>query len=68
VNGIDRNSVGTNDTRATNHVCNSNSRHANGRRNMHTNVSRAIARKPPKPRNGLARVPADATTGPSVST
>jgi hypothetical protein len=28
---------------------------------MQTNVSRAIARKPPKPRIGLTRVPADAT-------
>jgi hypothetical protein len=57
VNGIDKNSVGTNDTRATNHVCNRYSRHAKGRRNMHTNVSNAMAKKPPSPRKGLAANP-----------
>jgi hypothetical protein len=31
-------------------------------------VSSVIARKPPKPRNGLARTPVDTITGPIVST
>ena len=61
VYGIDSRSVGTIDTRATNQVCNRYSRHAKGRRNMHANVSIAIAKKPPSPRNGLAANPIDVT-------
>jgi hypothetical protein len=61
VNGIDNINVGTSETRATNHVCNKYSRHANGRRNIHTNVSIAIAKKPPSPRNGFATISVDTT-------
>ena len=47
VNGIASISVGSIDTRATNQVCSRNSRHANGGRNIRTNVSSDIAKKPP---------------------
>jgi hypothetical protein len=61
VKGIDNINVGTNETLATNHVCSRYSRHANGRRNMHANVSNAMAKKPPSPRNGFATISIDAT-------
>ena len=61
VNGIDSISVGTSETRATNQVCNRYSRHANGRRIMPPNVSIAIAKKPPSPRNGFATIWVDTT-------
>ena len=61
VNGIDSISVGTSETRATNQVCNRYSRHANGRRIMQPNVSIAIAKKPPSPRNGFATIWVDTT-------
>ena len=55
VNGIANINVGTSDTRATNHAWVRNSRHANGGLNIATNVSSAIAKKPPTARTGLVR-------------
>src|SRR5690349_23535989 len=67
VNGIDSINVGTSETLATNHVCRRYSRHANGRWNMHMNVSSAIAKKPPRPRRGLVATPREFTTKPSFA-
>ena len=54
VNGIVSNSVGTIDTRATNQVWMTNSRHANGGLKMKTRVSRDMAKNPPISRTGAA--------------
>lgn len=55
VNGIVSNSVGTSDTRATNQVCSTNSRHGKGSLNIATNVSSDIAKNSPRERSGLTR-------------
>ena len=54
VNGIANINVGSSDTRATNHDCNKNSRHANGLRGISTKVSNAVAKNPPTARVGAA--------------
>src|ERR1700677_5089225 len=54
VNGIANISVGSNDTRATNHDCSKNSRQANGLRGIKINVSSAIAKNPPTDPIGVA--------------
>ena len=56
VNGIASISVGTSETRATNHDCSRNSRHANGRRGIDINVSNDSAKNPPTARNGFDTV------------
>ena len=63
VNGIDNNSVGNIDTRATNQLCSMNSRHANGGRNIKTNVSKHIAKNSPSARAGFATPLAEAING-----
>jgi hypothetical protein len=56
LNGIASNIVGSSDTRATNHACRKNSRHAKGLRGINTNVSSAIAKKPPNEVNAALTV------------
>jgi hypothetical protein len=51
--GIANINVGSSDTRATNHDCNKNSRHANGLRGISTKVSNAVAKNPHR-RTGFA--------------
>ena len=46
-------SVGTSDTRATNQVLTTNSRHAKGFRGIRTSTSSAIAKKPPTAAGGF---------------
>src|SRR6478752_3704248 len=53
VNGIASITVGSIDMRATHQACSKNARHAKGLRGMSTNVSNAMARKPPSARSGL---------------
>src|SRR5258705_4702616 len=63
VNGMVSISVGTIDTRATNHVCSRNSRHANGGLNIKTNVSSDMAKKSPTARIGLVAMDSEVTAG-----
>ena len=62
VNGIASMTVGNIDTRATNHACRRNSRHAHGGRNIWTKVSNDIAKKSPTERTGFARASVVTTT------
>src|ERR1700677_3075329 len=57
VNGTANINVGSSDTRATNHDCNKNSRHANGLRGISTKVSNAMAKNPPTARTGSTTAP-----------
>ena len=66
VNGMDSIRVGTIDTRATNQVCRMNSRQANGRLNIATKVSSAMAKKPPNERTGFANESAVTTAHPAA--
>ncbi len=67
VNGMDSIRVGTIDTRATNQVCRMNSRQANGRLNIATKVSNAMAKKPPNERTGFANESAVTTAHPAAA-
>jgi hypothetical protein len=55
VYGIDSTSVGTIDTRATNQIWSSSSRHANGGRTMAANVSPTRTTKSPMAKAGLVQ-------------
>jgi len=67
VKGIDSINVGSIETLATNQDCSRNSRHANGGRNINSNVSIAIAKKLPAALTGLAAVLAEITLLPFSS-
>jgi hypothetical protein len=53
VNGMASINVGTIETRATNHVCNKNSRHAHGGLNISTAQSSDMAKNAPSALSGL---------------